>query len=54
MDKEKSILWEPTSFAVGQTILEEKGTVAKELSAVRTVETFRMEMFPNSIQAILK
>lgn len=43
-----------TCFAVRQSVFQEEWAVAKELSAVSTSEALWMEVFTNSIQAILK
>lgn len=40
------------TLAIWATILQEEGAISKQFSAVRAVETFRMEMLPNGIQAV--
>lgn len=42
----------PIVLAVGESIFQEERTVAEQLSAVRTAETFGMEVLSNRIQTV--
>lgn len=45
---------ERTSFAVGQSLLEEEWAVAEQFAAVRALEAFRVEVLSNRVQAVLQ
>lgn len=42
-----------TSFAVGQSFLQEERAIAEEFAAIGAVKAFRVEVLSNRVQAVL-